>query len=210
MKNFNGYEIISTKEVDCLLDNYKDELYAPAKKDIFKALELTSLKEVKVVILGQDPYPIYGDATGLSFSVNREEKLPKSLLNIFKELESEYGTLRTNGDLSDWSKQGVLLLNTVLTVEIGNANSHKNLGWQFTTNHIIDQINNLEGIIFVLLGKQAQQYKCMINTTKHIVLETSHPSPLSSYRGFLGSDIFKKINIALIKQEKEPIKWYNN
>lgn len=210
MDIINGYEIVLAPQVEQLLLDYNDDIYAPNKVDIFKALELTPLNQVKVVILGQDPYPIAGDAMGLSFSVNRATKLPKSLINIFKELDNEYGTLRLNGDLTDWAKQGVLLLNTVLTVEKGNANSHKNLGWQVTTNHILAQINNLNGVVFVLLGKQAQAYKSMINQDVHVILETSHPSPLSSYRGFLGSDIFKNINNALIKQDKEPIKWYNN
>ena len=210
MEKLNGYELVITNEVQNLLDNYDEKRYSPCRKSIFKALELTPLNEVKVIILGQDPYPIPGDAMGLSFSVNRSDKLPKSLKNIFKELELEYGHSRVFGDLSDWASQGVLLLNTILTVEVNKANSHKNLGWQTTTNHIIRQINDLDYVVFVLLGKQAQIYKCMIDQVKHTIIETSHPSPLSSYRGFFGSDIFKNINYALIKQDKEPIKWYNN
>jgi len=210
MQILNGYEIFLTNQVEKLLDNYDENLYAPTKNEIFKALELTSLEEIKVVILGQDPYPNYGDACGLSFSVERSEKLPKSLVNIFKEIQLEYGHLRTVGDLTDWAKQGVLLLNTILTVEIGKANSHRKLGWEVTTNHIIQQINKKNQVIFLLLGKQAQKYKSLIDTQKHVIIETAHPSPLSSYRGFFGSNIFKNINNALIKQEKEPIKWYNN
>ncbi len=202
----NGYEFQIEPEIKVLIDHYNDEIYSPSKKNLFKSLELTSLKDVKVVILGQDPYPSKGDAMGLSFSVNRDTKLPKSLINMFKELESDLGIKRSNGNLEDLASQGVLLLNTILSVEISKANSHRNLGWQVTTDQIISQVASQKGIIFILLGKQAQNYEKMIDENNYII-KAPHPSPLSAYRGFFGSKIFSKANEILIKTERDPIKW---
>lgn len=202
----NGYDILLDSKVEDLMNNYDEIKYAPAKKNIFRALELTSLSEVKVVILGQDPYPVPGDACGLSFSVDRAEKLPKSLINIGKELESDMNVKLTTGDLSNWAMQGILLLNTVLTVEKTKANSHHKLGWQITTDNIIKQVSAKQNVIFVLLGKQAQTYEKIIGT-HNIIIKAPHPSPLSAYRGFFGSKIFSEINNNLITLGKKPINW---
>ncbi len=202
----NGYEFPLTKTVIELLSSYDDNKYAPEKTKIFRALELTSLNDVKVVILGQDPYPSPGDACGLSFSVNRNEKLPKSLINIFKELNSDLDINRENGDLSDWAKQGVLLLNTILTVEQTKANSHRNIGWQETTNAIINQVADKGNVVFVLLGKQAQAYESLI-AGRCPIINAPHPSPLSAYRGFFHSKIFSEINSELRKLDLIEIKW---
>ncbi len=202
----NGYEFPLTKTVTELLSSYDDNKYAPEKTKIFRALELTSLNDVKVVILGQDPYPSPGDACGLSFSVNRNEKLPKSLINIFKELNSDLDINRENGDLSDWAKQGVLLLNTILTVEQTKANSHRNIGWQETTNAIINQVADKGNVVFVLLGKQAQAYESLI-AGRCPIINAPHPSPLSAYRGFFHSKIFSEINSELRKLDLIEIKW---
>ncbi len=202
----NGYDILLDSKVEDLMNNYDEIKYAPAKKNIFRALELTSLSEVKVVILGQDPYPVPGDACGLSFSVDRAEKLPKSLINIGKELESDMNVKLKTGDLSNWAMQGILLLNTVLTVEKTKANSHHKLGWQITTDNIIKQVSAKQNVIFVLLGKQAQTYEKIIGT-HNIIIKAPHPSPLSAYRGFFGSKIFSEINNNLITLGKKPINW---
>ncbi len=202
----NGYEFPVTKAVTQLLENYDDDKYAPVKTKIFRSLELTSLNDVKVVILGQDPYPTPGDACGLSFSVERSEKLPKSLINIFKELKSDLNIERVNGDLSDWAKQGVLLLNTILTVEQTKANSHRKIGWQETTNSIINQVADKGNVVFVLLGKQAQAYEKLIDGRCPII-NAPHPSPLSAYRGFFDSKIFSEINIELCKLDLTTINW---
>ncbi len=201
------YDLVFDKKVTELLENYDDNLYAPKRDEVFRALDLTPLDQVSVCILGQDPYPVKGDACGLSFSVNREDKLPKSLKNMFKELESDLGIVRTNGDLSDMAKQGVLLLNTILTVEIGNANSHKNLGWQTTTDHIIKQVSDQGDVVFVLLGKQAHEYEKLVDDSKNIIIKEFHPSPLSAYRGFFGSKLYSKINEALRSLEKKELTW---
>ncbi len=206
MENINGYKLTFDENVQKILNNYDENKYSPIKENLFKALELTSFSDVKVVILGQDPYPTKGDANGLSFSVNRSEKLPKSLNNMFKELESDLGIKRTNGDLTTWAMQGVLLLNTVLSVEVGKANSHRNLGWEELTTKIIKDVASKKNIVFVLLGKQAQSYKKMI-FDENIIIETSHPSPLSAYRGFLGSKIYSQINFELQKLGHSAIKW---
>lgn len=176
---------------------YKTKEIEPPRELLYKALELTSPDNVKVVIYGQDPYPTKGVATGLAFSSNKT--LPPSLRNMFKELESDLGITRTNYNLEDWAKQGVLLLNTTLTVEVGNAGGHKKIGWDDVINGINQQINNLERpILFVLLGNHAKQYKTEI-ASKHSVLEFTHPSPLSAYRGFFGSKMYTQINQELKK-----------
>ena len=181
----------------------------PEEKNVFTALELTPFESVKVVILGQDPYHGFGQAHGLSFSVQKGTPLPPSLKNIYKELQEDIGgELPTEGDLSHWAKQGVLLLNTVLTVEEGNANSHKGMGWERLTNRLIESLNELNHpVIFILWGKSAQDKEKLITNSNHIILKAPHPSPLSAYRGFFGSKPFSRVNDILIQQGQTPICW---
>ena len=181
----------------------------PEEKNVFNALELTPFESVKVVILGQDPYHGFGQAHGLSFSVQKGIPLPPSLRNIYKELQKDIGgELPTEGDLSHWAKQGVLLLNTVLTVEEGNANSHKGMGWERLTNRLIESLNGLKHpVIFILWGKPAQDKEKLITNPNHVILKAPHPSPLSAYRGFFGSKPFSKVNEILIQQGQTPIRW---
>ena len=181
----------------------------PEEKNVFNALELTPFESVKVVILGQDPYHGFGQAHGLSFSVQKGTSLPPSLKNIYKELQEDIGgELPTEGDLSHWAKQGVLLLNTVLTVEEGNANSHKGMGWERLTNRLIESLNELKHpVIFILWGKPAQDKEKLITNSNHVILKAPHPSPLSAYRGFFGSKPFSRVNDILIQQGQTPICW---
>ena len=181
----------------------------PEEKNVFNALELTPFESVKVVILGQDPYHGFGQAHGLSFSVQKGIPLPPSLRNIYKELQEDIGgELPTEGDLSHWAKQGVLLLNTVLTVEEGNANSHKGMGWERLTNRLIESLNELKHpVIFILWGKPAQDKEKLITNSNHVILKAPHPSPLSAYRGFFGSKPFSRVNDILIQQGQTPIRW---
>ena len=181
----------------------------PEEKNVFNALELTPFESVKVVILGQDPYHGFGQAHGLSFSVQKGIPLPPSLKNIYKELQEDIGEdLPTEGDLSHWAKQGVLLLNTVLTVEEGNANSHKGKGWERLTNRLIESLNELKHpVIFILWGKPAQDKEKLITNPNHVILKAPHPSPLSAYRGFFGSKPFSRVNDILIQQGQTPIRW---
>ena len=181
----------------------------PEEKNVFNALELTPFESVKVVILGQDPYHGFGQAHGLSFSVQKGIPLPPSLKNIYKELQEDIGgELPTEGDLSHWAKQGVLLLNTVLTVEEGNANSHKGMGWERLTNRLIESLNELNHpVIFILWGKPAQDKEKLITNPSHFILKSPHPSPLSAYRGFFGSKPFSRVNDILIQQGQTPIRW---
>ena len=181
----------------------------PEEKNVFNALKLTPFESVKVVILGQDPYHGFGQAHGLSFSVQKGIPLPPSLKNIYKELQEDIGgELPIEGDLSHWAKQGVLLLNTVLTVEEGNANSHKGMGWETLTNRLIESLNELKHpVIFILWGKPAQEKEKLITNPNHVILKAPHPSPLSAYRGFFGSKPFSRINDILIQQGQIPIRW---
>ena len=181
----------------------------PEEKNVFNALELTPFESVKVVILGQDPYHGFGQAHGLSFSVQKGTPLPPSLKNIYKELQEDIGgEFPTEGDLSHWAKQGVLLLNTVLTVEEGNANSHKGMGWERLTNRLIESLNELNHpVIFILWGKPAQDKEKLITNPNHVLLKAPHPSPLSAYRGFFGSKPFSRVNDILIQQGQTPICW---
>ena len=175
----------------------------------FNALTATDLDQVKVVILGQDPYPTPGHAHGLCFSVMPDVKpIPKSLVNIYKELEEDLGIVNTNGNLQSWADQGVLLLNSVLTVEAGNANSHQGKGWEQFTDRIIEVLNDQPSpIVFVLWGAYAQKKGRILNNPQHLVLRSPHPSPLSAYRGFFGSKPFSKVNHFLIEKGKEPVDW---
>lgn len=181
----------------------------PEEKNVFNALELTPFESVKVVILGQDPYHGFGQAHGLSFSVQKGTPLPPSLKNIYKESQEDIGgEFPTEGDLSHWAKQGVLLLNTVLTVEEGNANSHKGKGWERLTNRLIESLNELNHpVIFILWGKPAQDKEKLIINPNHVILKAPHPSPLSAYRGFFGSKPFSRVNDILIQQGQTPIRW---
>lgn len=181
----------------------------PEENNVFNALELTPFESVKVVILGQDPYHGFGQAHGLSFSVQKGIPLPPSLKNIYKELQEDIGgELQTEGDLSYWAKQGVLLLNTVLTVEEGNANSHKGMGWERLTNRLIESLNELKHpVIFILWGKPAQDKEKLITNPNHVLLKAPHPSPLSAYRGFFGSKPFSRVNDILIQHGQTPIRW---
>ena len=176
----------------------------------FNALNSTPLEEVKVVILGQDPYPTVGDAHGLCFSVQPEVKpLPKSLKNIYKELKDDIGVDNTHtGYLQPWTKQGVLLLNAVLTVEAGKTNAHQGKGWEQFTDKVIEIVNEkCTNVVFVLWGSYAQKKASMIDNSKHLILKSPHPSPLSAYRGFWGSKPFSKINTYLAKHHKITIDW---
>ena len=184
------------------------EVFPPREK-IFRSLELTPLDSVKCVILGQDPYHDVGQAHGLAFSVNPGVKIPPSLANIYKELHDELGTyIPDNGFLEKWAKQGVLLLNTVLTVRAHEANSHKGKGWEKFTDSVISEVNKLDHpVVFMLWGKPAQSKKKLLTNPKHLVLETVHPSPLSVYRGFWGCGHFAKCNEFLQANGEAPIDW---
>lgn len=182
----------------------------PRKDEIFKALNACPIENVKVVILGQDPYPTKGHANGLCFSVNQSVKpFPKSLMNIFKEIESDLGKpLPENGDLNRWAEQGVLLLNTVLTVHEGQPDSHAGLGWELFTDSVIRQLNaHKKGIVYLLWGAKAQQKGVFVSDADNLVLKTAHPSPLSSYRGFFGCKHFSKTNAYLVSKGTDPIEW---
>ena len=182
-------------------------IYPPAQ-DLFNAFKLTDFKDIKVVILGQDPYHGEKEAMGLSFSVRRGVRTPPSLRNIFKELNDDMGVQRDNTDLSDWARQGVFLLNTVLTVEKDKANSHKDIGWEIFTDYVIKQINDkLNNVVFILWGRQARDKKRIITNPNNYIIESAHPSPLSAYNGFFGSKPFSKTNNYLKSKNKEEIKW---
>lgn len=178
----------------------------PSAQDLFNAFKLTAFNDIKVVILGQDPYHGENEAMGLSFSVRRGVRTPPSLRNIFKELKDDLGIDRTDTDLSDWAKQGVFLLNTVLTVEKDKANSHKDIGWEIFTDYVIKQINDkLDNVVFILWGRQARDKKRLITNPNNYIIESAHPSPLSAYNGFFGSKPFSKTNEYLKKNNKKEI-----
>lgn len=181
----------------------------PAEENIFKALELTPLQDVKVVILGQDPYHGEGQAHGLSFSVPEGVKIPPSLANIYKELQSDLGIMPSpSGLLERWARQGVLLLNSVLSVEAGRAGSHQGKGWEAFTDAVIAAVNGQDkAVVFMLWGSYAQKKAAFVDADKHLVLKSVHPSPLSAYRGFFGCKHFSKANDFLGAQGQVPIKW---
>lgn len=190
-------------------EEYRTRLIFPPANDIFNAFHLTPLKDVKVVILGQDPYHGNNQAHGLCFSVKPEVEIPPSLVNIYKELHDDLGcTIPDHGYLVKWAKQGVLMLNTVLTVRAHQANSHRGIGWEEFTDVAIRVLNTQDRpIVFILWGRPAQMKKAMLNNPKHLILEAPHPSPLSSYRGFFGSRPFSKTNQFLEANGVEPIDW---
>lgn len=196
-------------EMEAFLEEaYQNTTVYPARENVYQAFDLTPLDNVKVVILGQDPYHGPNQAHGLAFSVQPDAKFPPSLRNIYKELESDIGCKRTSPHLQDWAKEGVLLLNTVLTVEAHKAHSHKNIGWEIFTNEIIKSISReLEDIVFILWGKPAQEKIKLIDTERHHIIKSVHPSPLSAHRGFFGSKPFSETNQFLKSKGKEPINW---
>lgn len=192
-----------------LKEEYRQHTIYPEKDCIWQAFELTPYSKVKVVILGQDPYHGKYQAHGLSFSVRPKVALPPSLRNIYKELERDLNIKPVNhGYLKKWAEEGVLLLNTVLTVRQGEAHSHRNKGWEELTDYVIEALNNRdEPMVFLLWGNEAKKKMKQINQKRHVVLTTSHPSPLSAYRGFLGSGIFSETNNRLQGLGFQPIDW---
>lgn len=199
------------KSLKTFLDSeYNTNTIYPIKDNIFNAFKYTDLFDVKVVIIGQDPYHEVGQAHGLCFSVENSIKFPPSLKNIFKELNNEYNLdYKFDGNLTKWAKQGVLLINSVLTVREHLANSHKNKGWEIFTSNIISILNNQEKpIIFVLWGNDAKKKKDLITNPNHYILEAAHPSPLSAYNGFFGCGHFKKINEILEDNGIQTINWF--
>lgn len=189
---------------------YQSKIIYPKKECIFNALKMTPFHQVKVVILGQDPYHQEHQAHGLAFSVPTEISVPPSLKNIYKEIESDLGITKdfSNGNLKSWTDQGVLLLNSVLTVEKDKPGSHANMGWEEFTDYIIQKISDKQdNIVFLLWGNYAKKKGSIIDRSKHLVLESSHPSPLGAYRGFIGCRHFSQTNSYLRKYNKEEIKW---
>ncbi|HEY4531556.1 MAG TPA: uracil-DNA glycosylase [Kurthia sp.] len=205
--------VLESKSFEALTE-FVEEAYEttevfPPKDQIWQAFQSTSYDEVKVVILGQDPYHDHGQAHGLSFSVKEGVKIPPSLRNMYKELASDLQIPEPqSGNLQHWADQGILLLNTVLTVEAHKAHSHKGRGWEIVTDEVIRQLNNREKpVIFVLWGKPAQQKKALIDTNRHFIIENVHPSPLSAYRGFFGSKPYSAINNQLMAWGQKPIEF---
>ena len=187
-------------------DNAEGKIVLPEPKNFFRAFDLCELNKVKVIIIGQDPYHTPGVPNGLAFSVNKNQKLPPSLINIFRELESDLGIKNSSGDLSAWSRQGVLLLNTSLSVCAGLPASHSNIGWENFTNAVIEEIQKKKNMIFLLWGKHAQQKKALIQEN-NFILEAAHPSPMSANNGFFGCNHFSKINNLLTSLGSDPIDW---
>jgi uracil-DNA glycosylase len=192
-----------------ILDQRASHMVFPAHSDMFRAFHLTSFAALKVVILGQDPYHGVGQANGLCFSVSTGVSFPPSLRNIFKELEDDVGVSKPqSGDLAAWAEQGILLLNTTLTVREGAAASHQGKGWETFTDEVIRCVSQKkEKVVFVLWGASARRKKSLIDTTKHACIESVHPSPLSAYRGFLGSKPFSRINQLLRQHDLVEIDW---
>ncbi len=190
---------------------YKTDIIYPPRNQVFRAIEEIDLNNVKVVILGQDPYHQPNQANGLAFSVNFGMPLPKSLINIFKELKADLNIDNQNGDLTKWFLQGVLLLNTTLTVVKDKPLSHINFDYNIIIESVFDYLNKYNDfVIFVLWGKVAQKYRHLINIEKHWIIQSPHPSPLSAYRGFFGSKPFSKINQLLVERGYLEIDWSNN
>lgn len=205
--DFSGGNYAKIREF--LKSEYSAHTIYPSMYDIFNAFKLTPFSKVKVVILGQDPYHGEGQAMGLSFSVPKNKELPPSLKNIYKELKDDLGVNPPDsGDLTAWAKQGVLLLNTVLTVRAGMANSHAGKGWEILTDDVIKKISGgRKNVVFILWGNNARSKKSLIDKSKHLILESAHPSPLSAYNGFFNSKPFSKTNTYLSARGIEPIDW---
>lgn len=192
-----------------LIEEYKNHVIFPPAEDIFNAFHLTPYHKVKILLMGQDPYHNENQAHGLSFSVSKGVPIPPSLMNIYKELEDDLGCyIPNNGYLKKWADQGVLLLNSVLTVRAHNANSHKDMGWEIFTDSVIYEVNKIQSPLVILLwGKPAQRKKTMLTNPNHLILEAPHPSPLSAYRGFMGCKHFSKANDFLLSRGIVPIDW---
>ena len=185
----------------------RGEVY-PKHEDVFSALHLTPYADVRVVILGQDPYHGAGQAHGLCFSVQHGVAVPPSLQNMFKELRDDLGiAVASHGDLTKWARQGVLLLNTTLTVRAGSAGSHHGKGWETFTDEVIRVVNERDFVVFVLWGANARRKKSLIDTSRHAIIESAHPSPLSAYNGFFGSRPFSRVNAALERAGHVTIDW---
>jgi len=205
IENSEGFK----KFLNLINEKYNNGIVYPPKNYVFNALKLTSYKDTKVVIVGQDPYHGEGEAHGLSFSVQKGIKIPPSLQNIYKELYNDLGIEPSKyGDLTKWAKEGVLLLNAVLTVDKDKPASHRNLGWELLTDYIIRTLNEKdEPIVFILWGNFAKDKKKYITNPKHLVITSTHPSPFSANNGFFGSKPFSKTNDYLIKNNIKPIDW---
>ena len=203
----NVFEGEGFKKFMKIIDHkYLTETVFPPRNYLFNALKLTPYKDVKVDIVGQDPYHGEGEAHGLSFSVKEGVKMPPSLRNIYKELYDDIGIERTTSDLTSWAQNGVLLLNSILTVKKDEALSHQNLGWERLTDYIIKILNKKnESIVFILWGNFARSKKKLITNPKHLIIESAHPSPLSAYHGFFGSHPFSKTNNFLRENGREPV-----
>ena len=194
-----------------LINEYNTKKIYPLKKDLFRCFDLTDFKDVKVVILGQDPYHQVNQAHGLCFSVNKGIKTPPSLVNIYKEINSDLGIdIPTHGDLSKWAKEGVLLLNTIMSVEDSKPMAHANKGWEIFTDRVIKKLNDDDTPkVFMLWGTPSRKKKALITNPNHLVLETVHPSPLSAYNGFFGCKHFSKANEFLKLNNRKEINWDN-
>jgi uracil-DNA glycosylase len=196
--------------MDFVGNEYNTQTVYPDFGNIFEAFNRTPVKNVSVVILGQDPYHGPGQAHGLCFSVQKNTKIPPSLRNIYKEIQSDVGgEIPEHGNLEHWSDQGVLLLNATMTVRSGVAGSHQNKGWEEFTDKVIEKISSKkERVVFILWGNYAKSKKDLIDETKHLILESFHPSPFSAYAGFFGSKHFSKTNSYLKRHRKKPISWF--
>lgn len=207
----NEFEKDYYQELRRFLDDaYQTKVIYPKAKDLYRALRLTSYQDTKVVIFGQDPYHEEGQATGLAFSVDKGTKVPPSLINIYKEINAELKIKfdERYGDLTKWAKEGVLLLNSVLTVEAHKANSHKDIGWKILTDKITEALDKKDGpLVFMLWGRNARDKKALLHNERHLILEAAHPSPLSAYNGFFGCGHFKKANEYLLANGSDPIDW---
>lgn len=187
---------------------YKNKIIYPKYSDLFKAFEICPLKELKVVILGQDPYHDDNQATGLAFEINDNAKFPPSLRNIYKELEDDLGIKNSSKCLKAWARQGVLMFNTIFSVEAHKAGSHKDIGWEELSDNIIRKINNLkQPIVFILWGAYAQKKEKLLTNPNHLIIKSAHPSPLSAYRGFFGSKPFSRVNKFLSANGIKEIDW---
>jgi len=197
------------KLMKAISDERKNYSVFPSECNVFNAFKFSSFSKTKIVILGQDPYHGKEQAHGLAFSVPNGRKIPPSLHNIFKELQSDLQiSIKQNGNLESWAKQGVLLLNTTLTVREKEAGSHRKFGWEYFTDSVISKLSSEKnGLVFLLWGAYAQKKSTLINNDKHHILKTTHPSPFSAYRGFLGCKHFSKTNDILIKNKQNPINW---
>ena len=192
-----------------LKKEYEEKTIYPPKQEVFSSFYFTDMDKVKVVILGQDPYHEPNQAHGMCFSVKPGNPLPKSLQNIYREIHDDLGiSMSSSGYLLPWAKQGVLLINTVMTVERGKANSHKDHGWEIFTDHVISKLDSLDQpMVFLLWGANARSKEALLKNPKHLILKAAHPSPLSAYNGFFGCRHFSKTNEFLIRNGLKPIDW---